>query len=218
MKTADLEKLLVDWSVRNSGFEPGRNYIGLSGIGDCEQVIYDRLRTGQQSSAAEQLKTRISYELEGELINRLSEMGLYSKGETISLQGGLVQGHTDGVVDGRDLLEIKTLEREVYFPTSTRPSGNGIPSRRIQWQVQAYMHYTCKYWTHIVYLARDTGAIFCLGVKYDSLMGTKIESKVRRLASAVRRTERPECSCGRCSTEKAPVVVEKIPRIVNGEK
>jgi len=159
MRTSDLQAELLDWSVKNSGFEPGRDYIGLSGIGDCERQIYDRLRNGQRASIDEQLKTRISYELEAALIERLTAMGLYQPGETISLHGGLIQGHTDGLIAGREILEIKTLEKAQFFPS------NGIPSRRIAWQVQAYMHFLKRPWTHVVYLARDSGAVFCIGVK-----------------------------------------------------
>jgi hypothetical protein len=201
MKTSDLKAELVDWSVKHSGFEPERDYIGLSGIGDCELEIYNRLRNGQRASIDAQLKTRISYELEGALITRFTEMGLYQPGETINLHGGLIQGHTDGLIAGREILEIKTLEKAVFFP------GAGVPSRRIVWQVQAYMHLLHRPWTHVVYLARDTGGIFCLGVKYDPRIGERIEAKVRLLVKAVKTVQRPRCTCGHCEPPCMPAVI-----------
>ncbi len=201
MRTTDLQAELIDWSVKNSGFEPGRDYIGLSGIGDCELVIYNRLRSGQRASIDEQLKTRISYELQDALIDRFTAMGLYQPGETISLVGGLVQGHTDGLIAGREILEIKTLEKAQYFP------GNGGPSRRITWQVQAYMHFLRRPWTHLVYLARDTGGIYCLGLKYDLKMGQKVEHKINRLVLAIKNVEHPRCTCGHCELPGKPAVI-----------
>jgi hypothetical protein len=208
MKTNDLQAELVDWSVKNSGFEAGREYIGLSGIGDCEMEIYDRLRNGQRASIDAQLKTRISYEMESALVERFKAMGLYQPGETISLHGGLVQGHTDGLIAGREILEIKTLEKAVFFPSA------GVPSRRITWQVQAYMHYLKRPWCHVVYLARDTGGIFCLGVKYDPRLGERIDAKVRLLVKAVKMVQRPRCTCGHCEPPCRPAVItNEAPRI-----
>jgi len=216
MRTVDLQRELVDWSVRNSGFDAARDYIGLSGIADCERVIYDRLREGQRASINEQLRTRISYELEAALVGRLTAMSLYYlPGETISLHGGLVQGHTDGSVshngqEPQEILEIKTLERETWLPV------NGLISRRVAWQVQAYMHYLKRRYTHIVYLARDTGAILCLGLKYDLVFGGKIQAKVELLVKAVQETKRPRCTCRRCKENgEISVIVTGTPVIKN---
>ncbi len=210
MRTSDLQAELIDWSVKNSGFEPGRDYIGLSGIGDCEVVIYERLRGGQRAGIDEQLKTRISYELEASLIERLKAMNLYQVGETISLCNGLIQGHTDGLIAGREVLEIKTLEKAAYFP------GNGVPSRRITWQVQAYMHFLKRPWCHLIYLARDTGGIFCLGVRYDPKMGERIDTKIKRLVTAVKDVQRPRCTCGRCEAPAGPAVITNdAPRVTS---
>lgn len=211
MRTIDLQNELIDWSVKNSGFQPGRTYLGLSGIGDCEQVIYDRLRNGQRASVEEQLKTRISYELEADLVDRLRALGVYSPGETISLYEGLVQGHTDGLISGREILEVKTLDLAIHFP------ANGVPSRRITWQVQGYMHFLKRPFTHVVYLARDNGAIFCLGVRYDAGLGAKIEAKLGHLVEAWQKATRPGCTCGRCPTANPPTYSRSFPT-VKGEK
>ncbi len=187
---------LVDWSVKNSGYEDHRQYIGLSGIGDCERVIYDRVRNGSRGQpVAEHLKTRLSYECEGLLVARLRALGVYGAGESISLHGGLVQGHTDGVILPNALLEIKTVQREDWLPQNYR-----LPNR-VFWQVQAYMTFLKRPIAFVVYLARDTGAMCVVAVKYNPGIGRQVREKVDRLIKAVVGYERPECSCGKCEVE-----------------
>lgn len=196
ISASQLQADLVDWSVKNSGYEDHRQYIGLSGIGDCERVIYDRVRNGGRAQpVAEHLKTRVSYELEEDLVRRLDAMGVYYPGETISLHGGLVQGHTDGVIKPSALLEIKTVQREEWLPKDYR-----LPNR-VYWQVQGYMTFLKRSIAFVVYLARDTGAICVVAVKYNPGIGRQVREKVERIVKAVVGFERPGCSCGRCEAE-----------------
>lgn len=197
MLTRDLQDKITNWTVANSGYERHRPYIGLSGIGDCEQVIYDRFRNGEKIAVAEHFKTRISYELEGRLVERLRAMKIYTPGEEIVLFDGLVQGHTDGIIGGSDLLEIKTVPIERFLP-----EGKKLPGR-VFWQVQAYLHYTRRRYAHVMYLARDTGLVWTTGVTANSDMAAKIEAKLGRLVDAVMTYTRPECSCGRCEAAKS---------------
>lgn len=192
MLSKELQTSLINWTILNSGHQEHRGYIGLSGIGDCERVIYERYLHGNQASLDDHLKTRISYELESKLIQRLSEMRLYSPGETIELYDGLVQGHTDGVLAGADLLEIKTIPLEQWLPKDGR-----LP-HRVFWQVQAYLHFTQRRYAHVVYLARDSGYAQVYGTRVSDRMGQKITEKLERLVEAVQEGRRPDCTCGRC--------------------
>lgn len=192
MLSKELQTSLINWTILNSGHQEDRGYIGLSGIGDCERVIYERYMHGKQASLDDHLKTRISYELESKLIQRLSEMRLYSPGETIELYDGLVQGHTDGVLAGVDLLEIKTIPLEQWLPKDGR-----LP-HRVFWQVQAYLHFTQRRYAHVVYLARDSGYAQVYGTRVSDRMGQKITEKLERLVEAVQEGRRPDCTCGRC--------------------
>lgn len=193
MRPNELESQIVNWTVMNSGFDLRRPYIGLSGIYDCPALIYERYFNGyERLSVDEHLKTRMAYDLEAVLQARLMQLGVYSEGETIRLHDGLVQGHTDGVIDGRDLLEIKTVSINEHLPPNKR-----IP-KRVFWQVQAYLHYTKRRYAQIVYLARASGLVMVLGLKYREDIGGRIERKVDRLVEAVRNVRRPACECGRC--------------------
>jgi hypothetical protein len=193
MNSKELQKRLVDWTAKNSGHDFRRPYIGLSGIGDCERKIYDRVRNGNHISVEEHLRTRLSYELEEALQGRLRLLGIYAPGETITLFDGLVQGHTDGLLDGREILEIKTVPLREFLP------GNKVPGR-VYWQCQAYMHYLKRRFCHVVYLSRDHGQVKVFGLHYDEKLGVDIQLKVGRLVDAVLGYERPVCSCGKCDS------------------
>src|SRR4030067_1308848 len=98
MKGIELESALVNWSVQNSGHQQRRAHIGLSSIGDCPAVVYERYIQGQTLSVDEHLKMRLAYELEYALVARLRGMGGYQTAEPISLYGGLGEGPPEGLV------------------------------------------------------------------------------------------------------------------------
>jgi hypothetical protein len=197
MYSDDLQRMVLNWTVLHSGDERGvalRGYIGLSGIADCERVIYERVIFGRNPSLDEHLKFRIGYELEAALIERLTAMGIYFPGETIDLYDGLVQGHTDGVIQGGDLLEIKTIPAENFLPQRGK-----LPAKTY-WQVQAYLHFLKRQRAHVVYLCRDSGLVQVYPQRYQrDTMGVQIQAKVDRLVEAVRALQKPECTCGRCN-------------------
>lgn len=191
--TTDLQRQLVNYIVEHSGHESHRRYIGLSGIADCEQVIYDRYIHGTPATVGERMKSAISYDLERVLIEKLIALRLYKGGELIYLHDGLVQGHTDGWIKD-DLLEIKNVEKEEWFPTQHLPF-------RVFYQVQAYLHFTKVRFAQVLYLARDTGAVQMYGLRRNDRSGAEIEEKLERLVKAVTNMERPECSCGKCQPD-----------------
>ena len=205
MRADELQKRLVNWTVANSGHDERRHYIGLSGIGDCPRQIYDRYFQGQRASVDRHLLTRLSYEIESDLVGRLHQMGicsaiLPSESQVALAYDGLVQGHVDAMTRDGDLVEIKTVALEDHIPER-------LP-RRVYWQVQAYMHYLkCKRqdcrWTHVVYLARQSGLVKVIPVRYSPEMGARVEAKVKRLVVAVRDVARPECECGKCSANES---------------
>ncbi|RPI64503.1 MAG: hypothetical protein EHM48_00700 [Planctomycetaceae bacterium] len=190
----DLQTALVNWTVAHSGHEQARAYIGLSGIADCDQVIYDRYFEGSHAQVGQHLLTRVSYDLEAKLVERLGDIGIYQTGEEISLFDGVVQGHTDGRI-GEAVLEIETIALERWLPQEGR-----LPNR-IFMQVQAYMHYLKRDFCHVLYLARDTGIVQVNGIRRRPELGDVIEAKVSRLAVAVLEYQRLPCSCGKCGLQ-----------------
>lgn len=179
MLSRNLQSALIDWTVQHSGHVNRRACIGLSQIGESETDLVRGYFLGVERQVSEHLKFRLSFEMEDKLIERLGDMGVYSPGEEISLFGGLVQGHTDGVIERSDILEIKTVPLESHLPE------NGRVSSKIYWQVQAYMHYLKRTWTHVLYLARESGMVRVVGVEYKPEIGARIEAKLSQVVAAV---------------------------------
>ena len=190
MRASELQQKLIEWSVANSGYDSHRAYIGLSGIIDCDRVIYRRYFETREVPAEAKLKTKITYELEDALRNRLSDMGLAKPGVEISEFGGMVKGHTDGEIKGC-LLEIKTVAEADHLPT------NRVPYR-VYWQVQAYMYYGDYRSAYVIYLDRSTGQIRVFDINLDDSMGRKIQAKLIRIIRAIECKTKPKCLCGKC--------------------
>lgn len=190
MNATELERKLIDWTARNSGYDEHRPYIGLSGIYDCPTVIYRKYFNRIGASAFSKCKTKFSYEIEKNLIDRLKAMGLYSRGEDISLYDGLVQGHIEGLIDGT-LFDIKTVPRDIYLPNGRIPS-------RVEWQLNAYLLYRYEERALVWYFSRESGLFKILDIFADECTMKYVQEKVNMLVDAVTTQKEPKCQCGRC--------------------
>ncbi len=203
MNHEQLVQAMLSHTATHSGHDATRSYIGLSHIADCDLELYRaycRTQAGQPAAPPNGLSLamiQISYELEAALRARLTALGIYNPGRTLSLYAGLIQGHTDGETRDGDLLEIKTVALERYFPGDDR-----LP-RRISWQVNAYLRYGGFRQAHVIYLARDTGAIHIITVREHLRISEEIAAKCARLYRAVETHTPPACICGHCPAPEA---------------
>lgn len=193
MKASDLEQLLIDWSIRHSGYDEHRNYIGLSGIADCQRIIYHRYFNETPASTELKLRTRYSYEVEANLINRLNFMGIYKKGKTIKAYDGLVEGHTEGEISG-SLLEIKSVPLTEHIPIERVPG-------KVYWQCQGYMYYGGYPATLLIYFARDRGRFRIFDLWPDHRVMMAVDRKIQDLIAAIQKKQPPVCQCGKCKDE-----------------
>jgi hypothetical protein len=191
MNAAELQQALIDWSVKYSGYEDHRNYIGLSGISDCPKVIFRRFFNSYAIQVKEHLRTRYSHEIEGVIKDRLRKMGVLEIGQEISAYQGMVRGHIDGEISEK-LLEIKTVPLAEYLPVG------GVP-RKVFWQVQGYMCYGGYEEALVLYFARDKGTFRTFEIPIDQAVGNEIDAKIKSVLDAVKRRVLPICVCGRCA-------------------
>jgi len=191
MNTREMDRLFIEWTAENSGYDEHRNYIGLSTIADCPREIYRRYFDSTPASVSSRLKTRASYEIEENLKNRFRKMGVYGEGIEISLYNGLVKGHTDGEIWGR-LLDIKTVPLTEHLPRD-----NNLPSK-VFWQIQAYMFFGGWEDSVVLYFARDFGVHKFFYVRYHESMGKKIETKLTGILRDIEPATPSQCECGRC--------------------
>ncbi len=190
MNAWELEYKLTDFSVRTSGYDEHRDYIGLSGVWDCPLVIYRRYFNRMGVSTEARLKTKYSYEVEDIIKRRLRAMGILSPSREISLYDGLVKGHTEGEILGR-LFDVKTVAISAHFP-------NGQLPYKVRFQMNAYMKYGPYPDTLVIYFARDSGLFKAYDLFPDSDIQIEIVVKLEQLVEAVRNKRQPKCECGRC--------------------
>jgi len=199
MNAFTLQKELTDWSIKNSGYDEHRNYIGLSVILDCPRIIYRRFFNHTGMPMELRLRTRYSYEVEEIIKNRFKAIEVYSKGKEISIYDGLVKGHTDGEIQTIDpprlvaLLEIKTVPATDHIPKTFHE----IP-RKVIWQAQAYMLYGYYNLTFCFYFARESGLFRIFEIRPDPEIRQVIIKKVDYLVKSVTLKELPICECGKC--------------------
>lgn len=194
LSSADIQAALLDYTVKTSGHDDRRDYIGLSTIIDCPAEIYRRFFNLTPASVRRRLRTKASYEIEENLKARLKAMGIYSTGKEISLYDGLVKGHTDGEIFG-DLLEIKTIPLDDQIPAGK------IPIRAF-WQTQAYMKYGGYLLCHLLYYSRENGFFRFFEVDPNIPVMNLIEDKIKRIVSAIKAKTPPNCECGKCKEVK----------------
>jgi hypothetical protein len=186
----DLQAAFLDHSIKTSGYDDHRDYIGLSTIAECPAEIYRRFFDSTPASVRRRLKTKASYEIEEDLKARLKAIGIYSPGKEISLFDGMVKGHTDGELFGA-LLEIKTVPLDDHIPQGKIPI-------RVYWQCQAYLKYGEYSLCHVLYYSREDGLFRFFEVDPHAPTMNLIEGKLERLVRAVRTRTRPACECGKC--------------------
>lgn len=191
MDAKGLQDWITHWTVENSGHEFTRQRMGLSNLAGCDREVYDKERNGRTMTVEEHLRTRLSFELQNALIERLRAMGAYGDPEVITLADGAMMGHTDGRI-GDDVLEIKTVAVPEHFPM------NGRLPTKVYTQVQGYMHYLRRSDAYVIYLARSNGEIRVYHVRYNPQKGQEIEAKVNRLVNAWQHGNPPACTCGEC--------------------
>lgn len=190
----NLQTQLIEYTIHHPRLEPHRDYLGLSGIGDCPRVLYDKYM--RQAGNAEHAPDRalyfyMGYAMEDDIVARLKAVGDYQPGIELSLYNGLVKGHTDGSING-ELLEVKSVALAEHLPKDGR-----LP-RRVYWQVQAYLFYGGFHRAQVVYVARENGQMVVIDCEANPAMGGKIAKKVAGLVRAVKDGRRPACECGRC--------------------
>src|SRR5260221_3488069 len=139
MNPIKLKEQLVQWTVGNAGME-SRTYLGMSSISECPQLLARRLTNGRNWTDEDALRCYAGYLWEDSVKARLETLGLYRRGsarELVAEFDSRYQGHTEGELRDRSLLEIKSVSLEKYL----RLIRGDRPLHSHYEQVQAYMRH-----------------------------------------------------------------------------
>lgn len=185
------DRLILETTTTENNRVPG-DYIGLSRIGACSRQIVTEYFGGREMSEAELLKRHNNYRVELDIKKRLmDQFGDDVKfGAYVSGYNGLVKGHPHFWFCGMPGY-IKSVVLDKWLPQKRLP-------RRVQYQMQGYMHYSQTALALVIYESRESGRIEVYCVEMDREMGDEIDRKVAYLIDCVNERRIPECDCGRC--------------------
>jgi hypothetical protein len=177
-----------------------RDYLGMSGVGQCPLKLYNDLVHGRsEPSDWANLLFHEGYVHEEDIIARLGQAGHHVAGrqrELVAAFDSRVRGHIDGEItlDGeRVLLEIKSVNPEGFRDVI---DGGAFDNHRAQ--VQAYMRFGGWKRCLVIYKNRENGQLWIVSEGYDAAEGSRIERKLKMILEAVDNRQLPECTCGQC--------------------
>jgi len=200
MKYSDIMIEKVNETVRrSSGLEKRREYLGMSMIGYCPKVIYERYYQRQNPGMTEHRNCYRGYYFESETKRLLIKSGVLrinSSKDVVSSFDTMFRGHIDGEDNSGNLIEIKSMTN-IKFEKIVN-DGRGIPKKHYM-QIQAYMkagNYPAAYYVavstelfpmmHVVKIGRNEG------------MMLEIEDKARNILNCIKYEQPPKCECGYC--------------------
>ena len=193
MKPGELHKKLLLQTTANSGLEV-RSYLGMSRIGACSRKLYREMYQGRSWTTQDHLYCHLGYLFEQSILDRLKAIDPDLLGPSREFKdfADRFKGHSDGSWDG-DLLEIKSVV-DTKMPTNGR-----VPHLHF-WQVQTYMKYGGYKKAQIIYVARDTGNLNVVPVRFNEKIAEMACLKAATILEAVDNRQIPECECGWCKS------------------
>jgi hypothetical protein len=196
MLASDIQKRIMGFIYARSGFEPRRQYVGMSHIADCPRRLAEDMRKGQAADDERHRMAFLGYSIEQIERDILMSTGIMRAAgrEIVAEFDERVRGHVDGeTVDG-DLIEIKSVSVLRF----EKVLAEGRALRAHFEQVQAYMHFGGYRHAEIVYVCRDDFRHKVIHAAYNMGVGERLEAKARALLAALDANVKPKCECGRC--------------------
>jgi hypothetical protein len=195
--SVEFERKIMTHLRQRSGLQQNRQYLGMSQIGKCPRLLYEQWFAGADGSDFSHRMAYTGYLHEWDVLNRLREMGLakLDRREVVADFDDRLRGHTDGLTEWGDLLEIKSVSSHKFELVTyhARALHEHIG------QVQLYMLYGGWRFTWFVYVNRETFEHKVIRVPFSRTIADQQVEKARFvLAKIDEHTNPPECVCGRC--------------------
>ncbi|MES2620208.1 MAG: hypothetical protein V4615_05080 [Bacteroidota bacterium] len=167
---------LMKATIATSRFEESRDYISLSNIFKPVDELLNDYNHGYTTNDEGKIKCRMGYWMEEGLMQRLLKIGGVKPSRAIEVPNtnGLIKGHPDffwGNVPG----DCKSFLLDQYLPEPNKLS------RKIYWQMNAYMLYSNTDSSIVVCESRESGMIKTIQVRRNAQVCALIDDKVRAI-------------------------------------
>lgn len=199
MNSQEIAHSLITYISENSGFEPDRDYLGMSNIGKCPREIYNLYFETIKPTPEMHRNSFRGYMYEREIITGLINKRLLENfpGEEtfiIAPFDDRFKGHVDGRFVTGELLEIKSVSKRKYEHISNK---NRLPYYNYM-QIQCYMKYGHFPSCFCVIVCTETTEINVLEIKPNSHVQQEVEAKAKMLLRCIDNRNFPDCTCGKC--------------------
>lgn len=174
--SSEIEK----YTLENSNFQQKRNYISLSHIHLSVDEIINQFKAGFEDTIPIRLKCYKGYQMEKDLMHRIKAVwGERIKTDIeISAFNGLVKGHPDFTFDDYPG-DCKSVLMDDWIPK------DGKLPRRIYWQMQAYMGYSGKNKSIVIFESRESGKLVDYWVRPNWTIQNEINEKLKQVIKSV---------------------------------
>lgn len=169
-----IAKQLEQFTASIASFDTTRNYISMSHAALDEQEIRNQIDKGFEDTLPIRLRCYKGYQMEADLLNRLKKLfpDKVKTGIEYVAFDGIVKGHPDFEFEGYPA-DCKTVPLEEYLRDRV--------SKKIYWQMQAYMYWSSKEKALVIMEARDSGAIRDYWITANQSIQYDIGTKYARL-------------------------------------
>lgn len=196
-----------------SGLEGQRNYLGMSGIGQCPRRLYLDFVEGRVSASDQQhWYCWTGYVHEAAVIRLLAEdlteappqgskpTDLLRQVEVVAGYDQRFRGHVDYVLSER-VIEVKSVGWDKFV----RIRDDDQPQYEHRCQVQMYLRHGGWARGLVIYIARDVPhrefdgpPFWVFEVEPDEVMADRLDRKAQDVLAAIDRREPPACTCSWC--------------------
>jgi len=207
LSAASLQRRLGEALLGQSGHDERRDYLGMSGIGDCSRELYFRYTEGQEADGRLHWYSWMGYTIEAAIID-LTERTKRDI-EVVAGFDERFRGHVDLALSQRDLVEIKSVTWSKFSRITLAQQAEP----RHQAQVQMYLRHGGWERCLVIYTPRDVDykeyyevvarlsvplPFFVVEVRPDTALADSLDAKARAILAAIDQGQPPQCDCGWC--------------------
>jgi len=180
LKNGVFSEKIEKYTIENSNFQSERDYISLSHIHLSVDEIINQFKAGFKDTVPIRLKCYKGYQMERDLVERIKAVwGERIKTDIeVSAFDGLVKGHPDFAFDNYPG-DCKSVLMDDWIPK------DGKLPRRIYWQMQAYMKYSEKDKSLVIFESRESGKLVDFWVKENRDIQNEIGEKLQQIIKVV---------------------------------
>lgn len=203
MQASTLKNVLTSSLKKQSGLEPRRPYLGMSGISQCPRKLYFDFVDGREAANDQQhWYCWTGYLHEGAVVALLADLGAERKQtEVIAAFDSRFRGHIDYLFSAQEIIEIKSVTWDKFCKVQAEDRAEYGHEA----QVQMYLRHGGWQRAKIIYIARDVPhrefrgmPLWVIDTEPKPGLADKLDAKAKAVLAAIDSKTAPACECGWC--------------------